>query len=413
MAEEGFDVARINGGIGLAAWDGRRAILAPEIRMAGQDFAPQGAWRSEPLVGAMPLPTRALPYESTAKLVSELQSFFSLHPGLTADAIVLLISFVLASWFSELAEICPPLSVISPGYHDGAVLLTMLHCVCRHPLELAEATERTIRCLPYDLFPTVLLRQAKPNASVQRSLRAMARSELLVHRDGKARDIAAPLIVLSDEALNSPLTTLEITLIPSRADTVSRETMYGAADQFQAQLLRYRLENFAAVKNAVFDLPELNSPYSELARTMGAAIVNHDKFRSQMFDVLKRKSGDASARDTNSELSLAAETLLALAHEQGRTEVYVREVRSCVNALLKARGETIELKDRAVGELIRKLGLDTDTLGAAGRGLSLTRTVRRQIHELARVRQVPAASDGVARCQFCTEARAAATEASK
>ncbi len=57
--------------------------------------------------------------------------------------------------------------------------------------------------------------------------------------------------------------------------------------------------------------------------------------------------------------------------------------------ILKGRKEIIQLEPRAVGDVLRALGLFTRRLGSAGRGLMLFNDARRKIHDLARRYDVP------------------------
>ena len=128
-----------------------------------------------------------------------------------------------------------------------------------------------------------------------------------------------------------------------------------------------------------------------MAQTLGAAIFDHNSFRSQMLDLLNQRNGDSPTRCMDPVINIVLEALLALAHEQGRTKIYVGEIAACVNALLKARKESVQFEARSVGDLLRKVGVFTEGLGSAGRGITLMVATRRQIHQLARAHQVPAA----------------------
>ena len=81
-----------------------------------------------------------------------------------------------------------------------------------------------------------------------------------------------------------------------------------------------------------------------MAQTLGAAIFDHNSLRSQMLDLLNQRNGDSPTRCMDPVINIVLEALLALAHEQGRTKIYVGEIAACVNALLKARKESVPIR---------------------------------------------------------------------
>jgi len=95
-----------------------------------------------------------------------------------------------------------------------------------------------------------------------------------------------------------------------------------------------------------------------------------------------------------------------LCHEQKRNRALVGEFATIANGILEGRGETVKLDPRAVGDHLRLLGLFSERLGRAGRGIRFVEHVRRKIHQLAWAYDVRSIQDGVDRCKFCAEWRA-------
>jgi hypothetical protein len=111
---------------------------------------------------------------------------------------------------------------------------------------------------------------------------------------------------------------------------------------------------------------------------------------------------DARTKCTDSIQAVEIEATMFLSHEVDRVEARVGEIADIANGILKGRGESLELEPREVGNHLRALGLFSERLGRAGRGILFTKEVRRTIHELARSYDVRSAQDN-ARCEFCVE----------
>lgn len=101
--------------------------------------------------------------------------------------------------------------------------------------------------------------------------------------------------------------------------------------------------------------------------------------------------------------SAVIEALLALSHQAGKESGGVAEITTAVNAILERRGESLEMNPRAVGSLLRVLGLPTRRLGASGRSITLLNSVRRRIHELAEEYKIIGETTASKMCAQCYE----------
>ena len=256
--------------LALAHWNGKRVVIGPEIVKSRKKFTVSAAWESEELVTAMQLPTEARSYGSGRELIKSLQAFFAQHSGLNEESVVLLVSFVLSTWFTDTADYRPCFSIVSPQHQSCALLLRMLQCVCRHALHLVEMRESEILSLPFYLAPTILLHQGRPSAGLQRILRAMSRPSISVFRNLECKNASASLVICSDEDIGGPLDSVEITLMPARVANITAAMLDRAAVDFQCQLLQYRLENFSTVKNSIVDVSELDSPQGRDGANIGS-----------------------------------------------------------------------------------------------------------------------------------------------
>lgn len=80
--------------------------------------------------------------------------------------------------------------------------------------------------------------------------------------------------------------------------------------------------------------------------------------------------------------TLAVGAALALCH-QGKDQVRVGEIAAEVNRIQKDRGERLQYSAEKVGHRLRRAGLLTQRLGAAGNGLLMDHPTKVQLHEVA------------------------------
>jgi hypothetical protein len=201
---------------------------------------------------------------------------------------------------------------------------------------------------------------------------------------------------------------IQVAVAPSGGDfpIVDLQHLDDAGRELQAQLLQYRLQNFAKIKASTFDAPRLAYRARHIARTVGACIVDDPEVESRITSLFQDQDADSRVRDSTRISSVVIEAALALCHDKERSTALVGEMAAISNAIFKGRDETIELEARAVGSILRSIGLFTERIGSAGRGLLLTNDMRRRIHELAwrhNVLSVQHQSEGL--CEYCEEAR--------
>jgi hypothetical protein len=80
--------------------------------------------------------------------------------------------------------------------------------------------------------------------------------------------------------------------------------------------------------------------------------------------------------------TLAVGAALTLCH-QGKDQVLVGEIAGEVNRVLKARGERQQLSPEKVGHKLKKAGLLSRRMGAAGNGFSMNNATQVLLHQIA------------------------------
>jgi hypothetical protein len=395
------------GQIELVFWDGASASIAPSCKWMGQSFiAPSG----EEIATLVPFPSRVNDCVVTSQVFESLRRFFARHSGLPDESVSLLAHFALVTWFPEYATIWPCLSVVTSDAVASTSLLRLMRCAFRRPVHLGDVTLRALLSLPSWLRPTLLIDQPQPSGELQRMCRTISRPGGLVASNGHLREISCPMVICTAEPLTDPWLLQSAIQVPviatARHLPPDPDFLAKATDDLQATLLGYRLKNFAKVRTSTFNAPELSSPACEIARLLGSCVVDNPELQIRIIALLQDHDAENRVERSLMPQAIVAEAGLFLCHEKKSDSAYVGEITTIANGILKARGETLELESRAVGHLLRAIGLPTKRLGEAGRGIFFLHETRRRIHRLAwnhGVRSVQ--SGGIAVCPFCAEAR--------
>jgi hypothetical protein len=230
---------------------------------------------------------------------------------------------------------------------------------------------------------------------------ARAAPRCLLSRRGLHRRSARRFVALENSLQ------IELMAAATRFPRIAPQALREISRDLQAKLLSYRLRNFGKIQHSDFDAPQLAFPTREIARALGDCIVDDHELQSGVIPLLEERDEDARVRRTTTFEAVVVEAALLFCHEKKKRDwAYVAEFATVANAILEGRGEQIELEPRAVGDILRSVGLFTRRLGRAGRGVLLVNEIRQKIHELAWRFRVLSIEDGVDRCGFCTEARA-------
>jgi hypothetical protein len=394
------------GALELVLTDGDKIIsVSSQIELDRTTFVP--AVFGTDLLKAIRFPPKPQDYGTTPKLFDDLHSLFGVHPGLQSDSVSALAHYSLVTWFPDCMPAVPCLSIVAPDTSGRDLLFRLLSRTCRRPLHLLEPTRPEILASPLSLRPTLIIDQAKPTSDVQRLLRVMSQAVGFVPRSGQLKQICCPTIIVSAEPLGDPLLltrALQINLMPGHAavSKVNQILDSELAQALPAKLLQYQLLNFAKVRASEFDA---HGCLGDLTTALAACIVDDDELQARVNQMLEPQERDSRARNSTSSISVVIEAGLALSHDRKRESAYVGEFADAANGILHGRGETVLLEPRAVGDILRSLGLSTQRLGAAGRGVLLVRETRRKIHLLARSYDVPSIQGNFGGCEFCTEVR--------
>lgn len=388
--------------VSLLFWDGSTASIAASFELEGQLYKPLSI--SSNLLRNVRLPPSPASYGSLEDLVAQMAGAFQERAHVPEEQARLLAYCSVASWFPEAWGIAPCVCVISANGSDGVLVLNLLSCFCRHAVVLAQASAESLLHICPELQPTLLLNYSEMpqkvqgiiNASCYRGLAIPRASGEMVHQFGfKAVATLEPPLSLENS--------LSIEIPPRQGGPATfwdEDLLRELASEFQPKLLRYRLERFREVVASNFDVPEFTSPMREIARSLGMCLCSTG-LREDLSALLCEQDEEIRAGRSAADSAIIIEAMLMTTHDLQASSVYMGKVAEIGNAILEMRGEQPALSARGVGAILKAIGLYTQRLDKAGRGLPLDRRNRAKIHALARNYGVRSIANAFPGCPHC------------
>jgi hypothetical protein len=295
--------------------------------------------------------------------------------------------------FVDRLEVAPYLSVVGLPQSGKTTLLRALSLVCRRPLLIADITSASFYQACTRFVPTILIDEAGSIRS-NRTLRHMLRS-------GTTRDVPAVrknrifhcygakviswLEPPDDTALNSRC--VLIPMFESKSSALVRvdepKVQQMAAD-LQAQLLRFRLENYETVKAAAVAGDEVLRPRTQdLLRSLAAAYAKDVERSQRLFKFFESGQG-IPAEPLDPEQNAVLRALFSLIHlHKDFSSIRVGDLTRIVNLFLDRAGENLRLSPRKVGAVLTSLSVATRTRTNSGWALSVNRQDAERMHQLA------------------------------
>jgi hypothetical protein len=358
------------------------------------------------ILRAMRFPSRAESFGSTQQLMDEICGVIQRFTDLGNDDALLAAHSVLASWFTDATDCPVSLVICGPDCPQGQRLFRILSCLYRRALLVGEINVASLCALPMDFSPSLFIERYDHSPQIQRVIRA-TRMRGYIPSKGKLVTTRCTTVICSEEPLYGVIPdscAIEIPVMHTRDPLrpLNGDAQQIVADEFQPKLLMYRLMNYMHVLNSTFDAAPLTSTVNDLARTLGACVVDDPAQQANMVRLLGKKEKEVH-EDCSCDLRVTVlEAMLSLCH-QNRESVYVSEVANEANSILERRGELFVMTARSVGCKLRGMGLATGRMGAAGRGMLLTRKIQERIHRLAFDNKLQLQRGEKNQCDDCNE----------
>lgn len=399
--------------LSLLIWNAERVSVVDHFEHDGYFHTPPvlDEKLSESLNLRLPSGVKACP--APAEFLFEVSQLIRSHVDLPEASICLVAAFVLSTWFVDKLAVAPYLWICGPPGSGKTTLLRLLHCLCRRPVLIAGSIPSWLYSLPALLRPTLLLDELRLDGTqhsyaLECWLRAgnahgvpvAVRGELV---DGFGAKVLCSRQPASDSALASRA--LHISMIPSckKLQALDEEAVQRIADDFQARLLMFRLKHYREFRPEPADLSRFSPRMRDMACALLLPLRDIKEALAPLYDALEEQLRQAVIEKAAEPEALVIMALFSYCHQPETSTVLVGQVASLVNAERKRIGEEADLKPRAVGSILKSLGLTTDKLGSFGRGLRLTDTVKRRIHQLLQSYNLGTNDSRTSGCVLCEE----------
>ena len=392
--------------------DGEAEQIDSIFEYAGRIYVPPGL--SASFQKAIVFPEHARAFGSTAALFAAIKGSLT-NLGLPEQVALITIYFVLSSWFTEILPAAPFLLISGPRA-EADLLLALLSCLVRHPLPLAQLSVAGLRSLPLNLRPTLLIDDELMRGPLFRLLAVSNnRHANIISRDGVVNAYGAKALYVGpverDDSFGG--TVMHINLLPSDASLpiLSQEDRYALAARFQPALLGYRVKYIGKVNAAQINFPDLHREVQALASLLAGCIVDAPELQAEVSSVFESQQNRLRTERWLDPPCVVIEAMLSRCHrkQQEGDALHIGEIAKDAAAIFKGRGEAAELAPRAIGAIVRALGLVPKRDGQ-GYCLQLTDALCRRIHKLARQFDVAAVQEGSEACPYCGENSAEKTE---
>lgn len=372
-----------------------RTTIADEVESNEQIFRAPALNPS--IAKALCLPAEILPGGSSNERIDEIISALEGPIHLTARDYLLAASFSLSTWFPEWIDVYPYLVITGPSGSGKSTFLRLLRCFCRRPILLGDISTAALYRLADQVSPTLLLDECefdgtRGSRTLRRFLRMGNAGGQYVARGGEVFDGSCPKVICVNEAIEDvALSTraIHISILPSNRDLepVDKSTLDRIADEQQAKLLGFRIENRLRVcvpSLATTDRTKAFSPkLRDIARALLAPLFGDERLESELIQALEAQDDEAVVERSNEPMWQVANVLFGCCHQACPGEATVGSIAEKVNRLRIEAGLK-PFTARKVGAILKILGVKTMSLGNWGRGIEFSPQFHRKAHALAR-----------------------------
>jgi hypothetical protein len=314
--------------------------------------------------------------------------------------------FVLSTWFSGLLPVAPCL-IVTGVAPEARFFLQLLGCFAHNPLPLSGLTSGGFLALDLTSEPTLLIDQENIGEVLWGLLRASNQRDAQTSTASGIRKMCcAKVIYVGNESSRAKAddSVLQVNMSPLRERLPFLESgdKQGLKAEFQPEMQAYHQRNFMQVRDSRFDLPELSSSIRILARALGAPIVAVPERQAALGALLREHQEAIQATVWFDPSCVVIEALLFWCHKRELERVHVGAISDTASAILQGRGENTPLEAKAVGSILRNLGMFPKR-DRSGFAIRLDETLRRQIHRLAGQFAVATVKEGAMVCAHCAE----------
>jgi hypothetical protein len=339
----------------------------------------------------MLVPTGYAPYGTTEELFARIKLAIAKQTHLSDKDNALLTLWVFSTWFHDVLSIAPGLVITGPA-HEGDAVLRALYAFCYHPVLVAGMTGAALSAIQWDKKPTLLIFEPSLSRRLAALLCSSTRRGYMALRTApgasrSAFDYYGPKAIYAGE--DPPIRAMlqhciHINALPASgaySEHVAPITQE-MTESLQNQLLHYRSEHLPEVSKLELSAAGFSPDFNAIASALGECIVNAPDLQDELVSLLTPYSDQQIAERLDDLGTLSVGAALALCH-QGKYQILINEIAAEVNRVLKDRGERIQYSPEKVGHRLKKAGLLSRRVSAAGNGFVLDHASQVRIHEVA------------------------------
>ena len=387
--------------VSVVEWDqaGLKLSRRESVRIS------EGKWYTVPkllpaLHRSLLLPTGLADYGTTRDLFESIRDLLNRYLALINNQDEILAYWCIASWFPDVLDFIPRLTITGPRFAAG-VLLRLLRCVSRRPVLLAGMNTAVMKTIPInELMPTLLIRETGLSKRKAELLDALEQKDYLVASGTEIGQFYCAKCICLGEDDSRPAGVpdgIHVHVGDIRLPALPLPLDY-EMESFQNKLFRYRSLNYDRVKGSKFTPEGLFPELRAVAQQLGSAIVGDDDLTKHIVDVLKERSDQAEVDRSSGRKAMVLRAVLLHCHQDDQQQVFARQLAATVNQIYSEEGESVKVTSEMVGHVLKSVGLYSRRLGNGGRGLVLDKSTRSKAHELSRTYEVLAATPA---CSYC------------
>jgi hypothetical protein len=369
----------------LLFWNGIKATVSSRVAHDGCFYEPADVPPS--LYHATRFPVRYDPYNSVRHLLNQTEQLFTQYLHFADREARLLAVFAMSTWIADRLPTAPTLVISGPDQRSGIGLLKLLHCLCRRPVLLAEVTPVGLRALPIQFSLTLLINQQGLRPAMLRFLNvAQHRGMHVLGNRGTLIDLYGPKAIFCGgdviESLSESAIQISTAQASGRWIAIDEQLQKRIADEFQPQLLSYRLQNVSKLSTSGIEVEKLSAATEQLAFIIAASLSEDPELARETVRLLQAQADDIRAQQLLDVDRVLVEVLWGLIHKEATNAVLVNDLAKYVNVLLQSRGVQLSYSAVEIGWKLRAAGIPRHAI-AAGREVVLDVVNRRRIHNLA------------------------------
>ncbi len=381
--------------IRFLVWNHESTTLQDTIDGGEQVFAPPKA--DPTLIRAVRFPTHTTPCGQPSELLEQIAGRLHDYVDLPDESLRLVANYVLGTWLVDCLPVAPYLSIFGPTGSGKTTLLKLLQCLCRRPLLLGDISGASLYRLISLLRPTLLIDESDfqntaRSRELQRLLRAGNTPGEFVARNGQLFDLYGCKVMASRQPLQDVALgtrAIHIAMSPSRKNLQPLHPISAdlIAEELQPKLLMFRLLNYSRARTSegLFrDVERFSPKVRDIARALAAPLLGNADLERELTMSLVPQDDDARLERFFEPEWLVVEVLFNLVHASPFLMILVGGIASEVNHLLAERGESQRFTARALGAVLKSIGMKTERVGRLGRGFRNSKLFERRVHELAK-----------------------------